>query len=207
MSPLVLETRRLRVLVPPVSYAARCADYVTRNREHLAPWEPPRAPEFYTEPFWRERIAASHEELAEDRSLCLVLERRDDPAEEVIGFCNFSQIVRRAFLATTLGYSLDRRAVGQGVMFEALEAAIAHVFGPLGLHRVMANYLPRNERSGRLLRRLGFVVEGYARDYLFIDGAWRDHILTALTNPDPRPPDLSPAPPPPERPTAPARPR
>lgn len=47
----------------------------------------------------------------------------------------------------------------------------------------MANYVPTNERSGRLLRRLGFTVEGYARDYLFIDGAWRDHVLTSLTNP------------------------
>jgi ribosomal-protein-alanine N-acetyltransferase len=62
------------------------------------------------------------------------------------------------------------------------------LFGELGFHRIMANYLPHNERSGRLLRRLGFVVEGYARDYLYIHGAWRDHILTALTNPDPRPP-------------------
>jgi ribosomal-protein-alanine N-acetyltransferase len=46
----------------------------------------------------------------------------------------------------------------------------------------MANYVPTNERSGRLLRRLGFVVEGYARDYLFIGGRFQDHVLTALTN-------------------------
>jgi ribosomal-protein-alanine N-acetyltransferase len=37
-------------------------------------------------------------------------------------------------------------------------------------------------RSGRLLRALGFVVEGYARDYLQINGRWEDHILTSLTN-------------------------
>ncbi|MFV8766233.1 30S ribosomal protein S5 alanine N-acetyltransferase, partial [Yersinia enterocolitica] len=24
--------------------------------------------------------------------------------------------------------------------------------------------------------------EGYAKDYLLIDGQWRDHVLTALTN-------------------------
>jgi ribosomal-protein-alanine N-acetyltransferase len=44
--------------------------------------------------------------------------------------------------------------------------------------------VPTNERSGRLLRRLGFVVEGYARDYLFIGGQFRDHVLTSLTHPD-----------------------
>ena len=52
------------------------------------------------------------------------------------------------------------------------------------LHRIMANYRPENERSGRLLERLGFVRGGLRERYLFIDGAWRDHVLTALTNPD-----------------------
>jgi len=69
-------------------------------------------------------------------------------------------------------------------MAEALRALIAYAFGELGFHRIMANYIPTNERSGLLLRRLGFVVEGYARDYLEIDGAWRDHVLTSLTNPN-----------------------
>jgi hypothetical protein len=52
------------------------------------------------------------------------------------------------------------------------------------------NDIPTNERSGRLLRRLGFQVEGYARDYLYIHDGWRDHILTSLTNPNPAPPVL-----------------
>lgn len=50
------------------------------------------------------------------------------------------------------------------------------------MHRIMAAYLPYNQRSGKLLKRLGFIVEGYARDYLTIDGQWQDHILTSLTN-------------------------
>jgi [ribosomal protein S5]-alanine N-acetyltransferase len=75
-------------------------------------------------------------------------------------------------------------------MFEALTAAIAFAFDVLRLHRIMANYIPGNERSGKLLRRLGFNMEGYARDYLLIDGEWRDHILTALTNAKLTPEDL-----------------
>jgi len=49
---------------------------------------------------------------------------------------------------------------------------------------VQANARPENARSLRLLDRLGFEREGYARQYLFIDGAWRDHVLTALRAPD-----------------------
>ncbi|NJN00832.1 MAG: 30S ribosomal protein S5 alanine N-acetyltransferase, partial [Aquincola sp.] len=51
------------------------------------------------------------------------------------------------------------------------------------LRRVQANVLPDNTRSLALLDRLGFAREGLAREYLFIDGAWRDHVLTALVNP------------------------
>lgn len=57
-------------------------------------------------------------------------------------------------------------------------------FGTLRLHRIMANYLPHNTRSGAVLSRLGFKREGYAEAYLFINGKWQDHILTPLVNPE-----------------------
>ena len=82
-----------------------------------------------------------------------------------------------------LGYSVDARAEGKGIMTEALTALVAFAFGSLELHRIQANYMPSNERSGRVLKKLDFDVEGYARDYLFLGGAWRDHILTARLNP------------------------
>ena len=74
-------------------------------------------------------------------------------------------------------------------MREALVRVISYAFDDIGLHRVKAAYLPSNERSGRLLRGLGFVVEGYARDYLLIEGRWQDQILVGLTNPHWRAPD------------------
>ncbi|WP_434045301.1 MULTISPECIES: GNAT family N-acetyltransferase [Sorangium] len=189
-----IETARLRLSIPPAELAGRYLAYFERNRDHLARWDPPRPEGFYTEAFWRERLLRDRDDLAADRALRLALQWRGAPEGEVIGVCNFNQFVRGAFQAATLGYSLDQRAVGSGVMSEALQAAIAYMFDRLGFHRVMANYLPHNERSGRLLRRLGFVVEGFARDYLYIDGAWRDHVLTALTNPRAAPPGASRAP-------------
>lgn len=69
-------------------------------------------------------------------------------------------------------------------MFEALTEAIVYVFKELKLHRIMANYIPSNERSAKLLKRLNFLTDGYSHDYLFIAGRWQDHILTSLTNYD-----------------------
>jgi ribosomal-protein-alanine N-acetyltransferase len=81
-----------------------------------------------------------------------------------------------------LGFSICQDFQGQGLMHEALRCAIDFVLKELELHRVMANYRPENERSHRLLQRLGFEHEGRARAYLKIDGRWTDHILTSLIN-------------------------
>lgn len=178
----LIETERLVLTLPAPLDAARMLAYVEENREHLRRWSPPPPDGFYTESFWRERLARAREEFEQGQSMRLVLFDRMDAAGRVVGVCNFSNIMRGPFQACFLGYHLDHRAEGRGLMSEALTAAIAYAFEHLRLHRVMANYIPRNERSAKVLRRLGFTIEGYARDYLLINGVWEDHILTALTN-------------------------
>ena len=83
-----------------------------------------------------------------------------------------------------MGYGVSKAHEGKGIMTQVCLQAIDHAFAKLELNRVMANYLPRNHRSGRLLKKLGFVEEGLARRYLKIDGRWEDHLLTSLINPD-----------------------
>ncbi len=179
----VIETARLLLTIPQVGAAQRLLAYATENDAHLARWEPPHPDGYFTEDFWRRRIELNREEFLRDRSMRLAIFRREEPYGPVLGHCNYSNFIRGAFHACYLGYSVDHRWEGKGVMTEALKAANAYVFRSLQMHRIMANYIPTNERSGKLLRRLGFVVEGYARDYLYIGGAWRDHVLTALTSP------------------------
>ena len=164
--------------------------YFEENREHLERWSPAASALFYTEQFWRERLAQARAEFRQDQSMKLVLFERQHPEGSVVGVCNFSNFVRGPFQACYLGYSLDHRFEGRGLMMEALKAATLYAFEHLCLHRIMANYIPTNERSGRLLERLGFVREGYARDYLLIDGRWQDHILTSLTNSRLKPEDV-----------------
>jgi ribosomal-protein-alanine N-acetyltransferase len=161
--------------------------YFLRNREHLAPTSPTPPPDFYSAAHWRARLARADEGYRADRLLhCFVFRpRRSSGAascDEVIGTVSFSNFVRGAFQACHLGYSIDREHEGRGTMSAAVRLMIGHAFGSLNLHRVMANYLPENERSARLLARLGFRIEGHANAYLQIAGAWRDHVLTSLVN-------------------------
>jgi ribosomal-protein-alanine N-acetyltransferase len=155
-------------------------NYFTTNLAHLKRWEPPFPKGMFRHAFWEQRLAENQQDFRDGHSMRLILTRRESPDEQVVGSINFTQFVRGAMMACQLGYSIDEDVQGRGLMAEALRVAMAHVFAELGLHRIMASYIPTNERSGRLLRSLGFQVEGYARDYLFIDGAWRDHILTSL---------------------------
>lgn len=180
----MIETDRLILRSPQVEDAADLLDYASRNRAHLARWEPSRGDAYYTVENWQRILTEQEADIARGAAVRFLLSRREDPAR-VIGTVNFTQVFRGAFLACYLGYGLDGEAEGQGLMQEGARAAIDHLFSGIGIHRIMANYVPTNERSGRLLRRLGFTVEGYARDYLYIDGAWRDHILTSLTSPMP----------------------
>jgi ribosomal-protein-alanine N-acetyltransferase len=182
-----LRTERLLLRLPEPALAPALSDYYLRNAEHFAPFCPRRPPGFHAIEAWRERAYGQRQSSLAGYGLHLLLFQASGPADEIIGDVNFTNIIRGAFQAAYLGYELDRAHVGQGFMFEALTASIAHVFQHLKLHRLMANHVPSNERSGRLLRRLGFAVEGYARDYLLLDGVWKDHVLTSLLNPHFRP--------------------
>jgi ribosomal-protein-alanine N-acetyltransferase len=182
-----LTTERLTVRLARPGMQGAIARFLGENFDgHLDRWSPPATTSFFTEAFWRERLAISVEEYHAGRSARFVLQERAGNAgaeAPIVGTCNYTNVVRGPFLACNLGYQVARSHEGRGLMSEALRATNAFVFAELRLHRIMANYRPENARSGRLLERLGFTREGLARDYLFIDGAWRDHVLTALTNP------------------------
>jgi ribosomal-protein-alanine N-acetyltransferase len=123
--------------------------------------------------------------MAEGTALHLLIFSNEPGAAEnaLIGDCHFTNIVRGPFQACSLGYSIDQRHEGRGLMHEALDVAVRFVFESYKLHRVMASYRPENERSGRLLARLGFDYEGLAKAYLKIDGKWADHVMTSRVNP------------------------
>ncbi|MFJ6945535.1 GNAT family N-acetyltransferase [Streptomyces wuyuanensis] len=151
------------------------AEYTALARESTRlhrPWLfPPRT---------RADYVAYARRLLEDpsRTGYLVCDRADG---RIAGFININNIVEGAFLSGALGYGAFAHAAGRGLMAEGLGLVVRHAFGPLGLHRLEANIQPRNQSSVALVRRLGFRLEGFSPDFLFIDGAWRDHERWAIT--------------------------
>ncbi|MGN4047079.1 ribosomal protein S5-alanine N-acetyltransferase [Pseudomonas sp. SM4] len=181
MPLLTLPCQRLTLAILASDQAALESDFYKRNLRHLAPWSPIRTTEYFSTEQIRRRLDIQASAFEAGLAMHFALLTPD--GEQMIGACNFSGIIRGAFQACYLGYHIDEAHQGQGLMQEALEAGIGYMFDSQNLHRIMANYIPGNDRSARLLERLGFEREGYAKAYLNIAGRWQDHVLTALVNP------------------------
>ncbi|MDH6143615.1 ribosomal-protein-alanine N-acetyltransferase [Kitasatospora sp. GP30] len=97
----------------------------------------------------------------------------------MVGYVSVNNIVQGAFRCGALGYGAF--AHGRGLVTEGVGLAVRHAFGPLGLHRLEINAQPANTKSITVAKRLGFRLEGLSPDFLFIDGAWRDHERWAIT--------------------------
>lgn len=180
MSLLTLSCERLTLDILAPDQAELESDFYRRNLRHLAPWSPIRTTDYFSTEQIRRRLDIQASAFEAGLAMHFALLTPD--GQQMIGACNFSGIIRGAFQACYLGYHIDEGHQGQGLMQEALKAGIDYMFDSQNLHRIMANYIPGNDRSARLLKRLGFEREGYAKAYLNIAGRWQDHVLTALVN-------------------------
>ena len=142
------------------------------NREHLAPWEPRRSPDFFTETGQRQDAKAKVASADAGQQDPWVIWNGD----EVVGRVNLSNITRGVFQNASLGYWVDHRHTGRGLATAAVRFATQRA-ADIELHRIEAGTLAHNEASQIVLGRCGFEQVGTAREYLFIAGAWQDHVL------------------------------
>jgi len=103
------------------------------------------------------------------------------PSGELSGVINISEIVRGNFQSGYLGYYAFAPHHAKGYLRAGLQEVLRDAFRNLKLHRLEANIQPGNERSRRLVQRLGFRLEGVSNRYLKIAGRWRDHERWAIT--------------------------
>lgn len=178
-----IHTERLLLRMATASDIGAVSAYYRTHRRYLATHQPDRPESFYEKDHWAETVAEWLTLFREDRSLMLWLFPKNDPTQ-VVGSVHFSQFVRGGFQSCVLGYGLAEDSQGLGYMAEALGSAIDYVFKTLNMHRIGANYKVSNVRSARVLEKLGFEQEGLAREYLYVNGQWADHVLTSLRNPE-----------------------
>jgi ribosomal-protein-alanine N-acetyltransferase len=161
------------------------AELREKSRSFLTPWEPLWPIDDLTRASFRYRVRRHAEEMARDEAYSFFIFRDEDDA--LMGGLSFGHVRRGVSQAATLGYWMGEPYAGKGHMTRAVRAACAYAFEKRGFHRIEAACLPTNEPSKRLLERVGFKQEGYARSYLNINGQWRDHLLYALLETDPQP--------------------
>jgi ribosomal-protein-alanine N-acetyltransferase len=100
---------------------------------------------------------------------------------QLVGQLSVNNIVRGSAQFCSVGYWIDEAHAGRGIMTRAVAMAIDHLILEAGLHRVEVAIRPENEKSLRVVTKLGLREIGYAPGYLHIDGDWRDHRLFAIT--------------------------
>jgi [ribosomal protein S5]-alanine N-acetyltransferase len=155
------------------------------SRDFLTPWEPTWPADDLTRASFRRRMKRYSEDQRSDLAYPLFIFRKTDGV--LVGGLTLANVRRGCAQAGSLGYWMGAAYAGKGHMTAAVAAVLPFAFGTLRLHRVEAACIPANIASIRLLEKTGFRREGFARQYLCIDGIWQDHLLYARLKDDPHP--------------------
>jgi [ribosomal protein S5]-alanine N-acetyltransferase len=156
-----------------------------RSREFLTPWEPTWPADDLTRGAFRRRLRCYIEDQRGDQSYAFFIFCRADG--RLVGGLTLANVRRGVAQAGSIGYWTGAPFVRRGYMGAAVRAIAPYSFSVLRLHRVEAACIPTNRASIRLLESCGFRREGYAREYLCINGIWQDHLLYARLKDDPEP--------------------
>ena len=179
--PWRIELRSGRVGLRPLAMSdARAWNEVRRrNAAWLRPWEATVPPGDPSAPrTFRALVRDLRRQARERRALPFAVTVDDVFA----GQLTVTNIVGGSARWAQIGYWIDKRFAGQGVMPTAVALVVDYCLLELHLHRIEVAIRPENAASLRVVEKLGFTEIGYAPGYLHIDGEWRDHRLFALTS-------------------------
>jgi len=181
----VLHGARVYLRAPQLSDWSQWARLRAESRDFLVPWEPTWSTDALTRTAFRRRLRRYYRDAREETGYAFfIFTERDNT---LVGGITLTNVRRGVASSCSVGYWIGKRHARQGFMSNALIALYPFVFKDLTLHRLEAACLPSNAASKVLLLKSGFSEEGFARQYLKINGGWRDHILFALLDADPRP--------------------
>jgi [ribosomal protein S5]-alanine N-acetyltransferase len=131
---------------------------------------------------WRQRLSRYRREYAQGSAMSLLI--FENGQGRLAGGISMGNIRRGVAQSAQIGYWMGEEHAGKGYMGAAIRLLLEHGFDVMRLNRIEAACIPDNERSIRVLEKAGFRREGLLRSYLRINGAWRDHLLYAITADD-----------------------
>jgi ribosomal-protein-alanine N-acetyltransferase len=155
------------------------------SRDFLTPWEPTWSENALSYNYFSGMLRRHWRDWRRGRGYAFFIFRKngDETRGDLIGGITLSDVTRGIAQKGTLGYWMGKPYAGNGYMTEAASLVCDFTFERLRLNRIEASCLPHNEPSKRLLARLGFEEEGFAKAYLQINGKWHDHLLWGKTKP------------------------
>ena len=177
-----IEGQGVTLRLPQMAEFEEWAALRTASRDFLTPWEPSWPADDLTRAAFRRRLKRYAEDWRTDQSYAFFIFRKQDNL--LLGGLTLANVRRGVAQAGSIGYWLGMPFARNGYMTAAVKGVLPFCFETLRLHRVEAACIPTNTASIRLLERCGFFREGYARQYLCINGVWQDHLLFARLKDD-----------------------
>jgi ribosomal-protein-alanine N-acetyltransferase len=182
--PGLIRGERVLLRFPAMVDYSQWAALRAESRAFLSPWEPIWPADDLTRIAFRRRIRRYQREIRNGTGYPFFVFSPD--GETLYGGLTLTHVQRGVTQSCSLGYWMGAAHAGKGLMTAAVKSAVAFAFDALNLNRVEAACLPNNAASIRLLEKVGFTREGYARKFLCIDGLWQDHLLYGMVRDDPR---------------------
>jgi len=102
---------------------------------------------------------------------------------DFIGQITLGGVIYGALRAGHIGYWISEKHANNGFTTEAVVGVAEFGFKELELHRLEINVRPENTASIKVAEKAGFIFEGERKNYLHIDGAWRNHLCYVSENP------------------------
>jgi ribosomal-protein-alanine N-acetyltransferase len=182
--PPLIEGAGVFLRAPQSGDYAEWAALREASRAFLTPWEPTWPADDLTRSAFRRRLRRYAEDQRNDQAYAYFLFRSGD--QVLVGGLTLANLRRGVAQAGSLGYWIGAPYARRGYMTAAVTALIPYGFSTLRLHRLEAACIPTNAASISLLEKTGFEREGYAREYLCINGQWQDHLLYARLKDSPQ---------------------
>jgi ribosomal-protein-serine acetyltransferase len=157
-------------------YAEEVTSTVQRNFDYLSEWMP-WVTENYSVESARDFIKINRQKYFENEiSDYFIFENK-----QIVGVIGFHK-PDFANKSIEIGYWLDKRATGRGIITKCCRPIIDFIFNELNFKRIVIRCATENIKSQAIPERLGFTREGIARQAEYLNERFVDLVVFSILN-------------------------